>query len=178
MHRLFVALRPPAPIRARLLALMGGVSGARWQDDDQLHLTLRFVGEVDGNKAEDLALALGGIHHSPVEIVLNGVGTFDRKGKIDTLWAGASPHDSLKALHHKIDHILVRYGLAADTRAYLPHITLARLNRRSGPVEAFLATHGGLSSELFQMDWFALYESSIGHGGARYDLIARYPLSA
>jgi RNA 2',3'-cyclic 3'-phosphodiesterase len=177
MHRLFVALRPPAPIRAQLISMMGGVAGARWQDDDQLHLTLRFIGEVDGNRAEDMALALGNIHHSAVEIALNGLGTFDRKGMIDALWAGVTPHDRLASLHRKIDQALVRCGLPPDGRAYLPHITLARLNRSSGPVDHFLAQHAGLSSEAFRMDWFALYESSIGHGGARYDLIARYPLT-
>ena len=68
MHRLFVALRPPPAIRARLLAAMGGVPGARWQDDDQLHLTLRFIGEVDRPVAEDIAAALGTIHAPPLDI--------------------------------------------------------------------------------------------------------------
>mgnify|MGYP001113377463 CR=1 FL=1 len=62
-HRLFVALRPPRPIRARLIAAMHGISGARWQDDDQLHLTLRFIGEVDRHRAEDIAAALGALAH-------------------------------------------------------------------------------------------------------------------
>jgi len=51
MHRLFVAIRPPAAIRAILLGAMGGISGARWQSEDQLHLTLRFIGEVDRHRA-------------------------------------------------------------------------------------------------------------------------------
>src|SRR5687768_8380838 len=62
MHRLFVGLRPPPAIRARLLALMGGVTGARWQDDSQLHLTLRFIGEVERPRAEDIATALSNVH--------------------------------------------------------------------------------------------------------------------
>src|SRR3546814_10296472 len=65
MHRLFVAIRPPPAIRVRLLGLMHGIAGARWQDDDQLHLTLRFVGEVDRPQADDLADALGHIRFSP-----------------------------------------------------------------------------------------------------------------
>jgi RNA 2',3'-cyclic 3'-phosphodiesterase len=177
MHRLFVALRPPAPIRAKLIGLMGGIVGARWQDDDQLHLTLRFIGEVDENIAEDVATALATVQHKSIEVALNGVGLFDRKSVIDTLWAGISPNDHLASLHKKIDHVMVKCGLPAESRAYLPHITLARLNRNSGPVEDFLAQQAGLTSETFRMDWFALYESSIGHGGAHYDLIARYPLT-
>ena len=58
MRRLFVAIRPPAPIRALLLDAMGGIGGARWQSDDQLHLTLRFIGEVDRHLAGDIHAAL------------------------------------------------------------------------------------------------------------------------
>ena len=66
---------------------MGGIAGARWQDDDQLHLTLRFIGEVDRHVATDVAAALGSVRHPPFELAVSGVGTFDRKGRIDTLWA-------------------------------------------------------------------------------------------
>ena len=77
MHRLFVAIRPPRPIRERLMAAMGGISGARWQSDDQLHLTLRFIGEVDRHRAGDVHAALGAIRHPALEIALNGIGTFE-----------------------------------------------------------------------------------------------------
>ena len=81
MHRLFVAIRPPTPIRERLIASMGGISGARWQSDEQLHLTLRFIGEVDRHRADDIHAALGGIHQSPFELALNGIGVFDRRDR-------------------------------------------------------------------------------------------------
>lgn len=77
MHRLFVALRPPNAIRGRLLGAMGGVPGARWQDDAQLHLTLRYIGEVEPHAAEDVALVLGSVRHAPVELRLDGCGVFD-----------------------------------------------------------------------------------------------------
>src|SRR3546814_13338186 len=88
MHRLFVAIRPPRPVRELLLDVMGGVRGARWQSDDQLHLTLRFIGEVDRHLAEDLHAALGAIHHPRFEIALSGIGSFERRGQPETLWAG------------------------------------------------------------------------------------------
>ena len=78
MHRLFVAVRPPEAIRALLLGAMGGISGARWQTDDQLHLTLRFIGEVDRHAAGDIVAALGGIRHPSLEIAISGLGTFER----------------------------------------------------------------------------------------------------
>lgn len=179
MVRLFVALRPPPAIRDRLSDAMDGVPGVRWQDDEQLHLTLRFIGEVDRPVAEDIAAALGQVH-APVPVVrLSGVGTFDRKGRVDTLWAGVSPHDALAHLHRKVDQACVRVGLAPDPRAYRPHITLARLPGSAGrapEIEGWRAVHAGLSSEPFAMPHIVLYQSHLGHGGASYEPVMRWPL--
>jgi 2'-5' RNA ligase len=177
MHRLFVALRPPAAIRARLLDLMHGVDGARWQQDDQLHLTLRFIGEVDRHRANDIAAALGRVTAPAIDMTLSGVGMFDRRGRIDMLWAGVAPHDALASLHARVDRACLIAGVAPDSRAYLPHITLARLNRSAGPVDDFLARNAGLASPPFQIADFGLYESLMGHGGSVYHLAERYPLT-
>jgi 2'-5' RNA ligase len=179
MHRLFVALRPPPPIRAQLRVAMGGVPGARWQDDEQLHLTLRFIGEVDRRVAEDIALALAQVHASPIAVALAGVGAFDKQGRVDALWAGVAPHDMLAALHRKVDHALVRVGLMPEGRAYLPHITLARLPRSMGAgieIEHWRADHAGLDSAPFTLDHLYLFESTLGSGGARYEAIQRWVL--
>ncbi len=175
MHRLFVAIRPPAHIRERLLGVMGGVQGARWQDDGQLHLTLRFIGEVDRHRAEDIGAALGSVRHSRFEIALSGVGSFGKRGK-GALWAGVTPHDELKPLHRKVDQACLRVGIEPDNRAYHPHITLARLGRTAGPVEPFIERWAGLSSESFEVSSICLYESRLGSEGASYTAVARYPL--
>ena len=176
MHRLFVATRPPAPIRGLLLGAMGGISGARWQSDDQLHLTLRFIGEVDRHQADDIHAALGAIHHPCFEIALNGIGAFDRRGWPDAVWAGVAPHEPLKELHNKVDAALSRVGVAPDQRAFLPHITLARLKRSSGPVGNLLGQAGGLTSPPFPVDHFALFESVLTPEGAAYTIVERYRL--
>lgn len=179
MHRLFVALRPPLPIRARLGDVMGGVPGARWQDDEQLHLTLRFIGEVDGRVAKDVVLALGQVHAPSLEIALAGVGAFDKNGRVDALWAGVTPHDGLAALHRKVDHAIVRVGLPPEGRSYLPHITLARLPRSMGKgieIERWCADHASLTSAPFAIGHLYLYASTLGSGGARYEAIERWPL--
>ena len=175
MHRLFVAIRPPHDIRERLLSLMGGVQNARWQTEDQLHLTLRFIGEVDRHQAEDIAAATGSIRHAAFEIALSGVGRFGRHGK-GALWAGVTPHDELKPLHKKLDQALARVGIAPETRAYHPHITLARLGRNAGPVEPFIERWAGLSSPPFPVGNVCLYESRLGSEGATYSIVERYPL--
>ncbi|KGB58962.1 2',5' RNA ligase [Sphingopyxis sp. LC363] len=176
-HRLFVALRPPRAIREMLISAMHGVSGARWQSEEQLHLTLRFIGEVDRHRAEDIAAALGAIYAPAVTARIAGVDLFERQGRPHMLWAGVEPHEPLGALHRKVDQLLARVGVAPETRAFLPHITLARLNRGSGPVAPFLALNSDLASPPFEFGHVTLYESEMGHGGSRYHPVARYPLA-
>jgi RNA 2',3'-cyclic 3'-phosphodiesterase len=175
-HRLFVALRPPYPIRERLIAAMHGISGARWQDDEQLHLTLRFIGEVDHHRAEDIAAALGSLYAPAIEARVAGVSLFERQGRPHMVWAGVEPAEPLAALHRKVDQLLARVGVASETRAFVPHITLARLNRGSGPVAPFLALASDLATPAFNFGHVTLYESEMGHGGSRYHPVARYPL--
>ena len=176
MHRLFVAFRPPAPIRSQLIGLMGGIAGARWQKDAQLHLTLRYIGPVERQVAEDVAIALSAVQAKPFEIALSAVGSFEHKGRIEAIWAGVSPRDPLAALHRKIDHALVRAGLETEHRAYAPHITLARFGRVHDQVDGFLGENAALTSQPFMVDGFALYESHIGKDGAHYEAIAHYEL--
>lgn len=179
MHRLFVALRPPPPIRALLLALADGVAGARWQDDEQLHLTLRYIGEVERPVAEDVAAALSRVASPAPRMRLSAVGRFAGHG--GALWAGVAPRDALSHLHRKVDQACVAAGLPPEQRAYLPHITLARLPRSlmgSPAIDNWLALHAALSSGAWTAGHLVLYESHLGRDGARYDAVARWPLAA
>ncbi len=173
MHRLFVALRPPAPLRQRLIAAMGGIPGARWQRDDQLHLTLRFIGEVDRHTGEDIAAALGAVHFPRFSLALDGIGQFDRKGRIDSLWAGVTPHDEVTRLHAKVTQALARVGIAPEQRAYLPHITIARFCRAAAPTAV---PAGALHTDPHEMPEFCLYESVLAQEGAAYMVVERYSL--
>ena len=176
MHRLFVAIRPPVKVRTQILSIMGGVMTARWQDDDQLHLTLRFIGPVDTRTGEDVAAALATVRAAPVEVAIAGVGIFDRKGRVESLWAGVRNAEPLVALHRKIDRALVSTGLAPERRAYKPHITLARFGRQGSDVGAFLAQHGGLALPPFTATAFHLFESETHADGADYTIIESYRL--
>jgi 2'-5' RNA ligase len=177
MHRLFVAVRPPRQIREILLGAMGGISGARWQSDDQLHLTLRFIGKVDRHGAGDVHAALGAIHQARFEVALSGVGAFEKNGTPDAVWAGVTPQEPLKELHKKIDAALGRVGIAPERRAFVPHFTLARLKPTSGSVGNFLEQAGPLSSSPFTVDAFVLFESDLTNERAVYTVIDRYPLT-
>lgn len=158
-----------------LLACMGGVAGARWQRDDQLHLTLRFVGEVDRHAARDIVAALGGVRHPGFDLALGAPGVFDRRGRIDSLWIGVTPIPPVAALHHKVDAALRRAGVPPDTRAYRPHITIARFGREQVDAAGF-APASPVAGATFAVDAFALYESTLGHDGADYRIVERFPL--
>jgi 2'-5' RNA ligase len=172
MHRLFVALELPVTMRDVLLGAMGGVAGARWQRDDQLHLTLRFIGEVDRHRATDIAAALDGVRVEPLALGLAAPGSFDRRGRVDTLWVGVSPAEGVAALAQRINQALLRVGVLAETRAFVPHRTTARLPRSAGSISGFPAQP--LPSTVFRITGFALWESRLGHAGADYTVIERY----
>jgi len=176
MHRLFVAATPPAAIRAALVASMGGVPGARWQSDTQLHITLRFIGEVDRHRAEDVAVALGHVRHPAITPQLGACGSFDRQGRIDTLWVGTQPRDCVASLHDAVDRALAQAGVSADARAFLPHITLARFPRSAAPTAEVAQQISIAPLPPFVINRITLFESRLGAEGASYEAIARYPL--
>src|SRR6476469_4776680 len=174
MHRLFVAIRPPEDIRNLLLDAMDDSPDFRWQDDEQLHLTLRFVGEVDHPVAQDLADGLGRIHADEFQLRISGVGRFEQRSS-GALWAGVEPKAPLAALAAKIERTCQQVGLAPERRAFHPHITIARWKgRRSREVGDFIERHGGLSSALFDVTQFSLFESRLSRHGAQYEEIATY----
>ena len=124
--------------------LQGGVPGAQWQPVENLHLTLRFIGEVDEPTARDIDQMLGGLREKAFDLSLRGVGEFGGRDP-HALWAGVAPAPALMHLVAKIESALQRMGLPAETRKYAPHVTLARL--RDVPivkVRDFLAAQRGV----------------------------------
>lgn len=177
-HRLFVALRPPPAVRDALIDLMEGERDIRWQDDDQLHLTLRYIGEVDRHDADAIAAALGRIVFAPFPVSLTGTGTFARKGKVHTLYAGVTPSAALAALQSKIERTCVRAGLEPEQRKFAPHVTIARLNRSSGDLRSFLGHTAGFAAGPWACDAFHLYESHLAPGGPLYERAASFPATS
>lgn len=177
MHRLFVGIRPPADIRDRLIDTMEAVEDARWQGEDQLHLTLRFIGEVDTPCANDLAAALARIEMPDFTLALDGVGHFERKGVPRAIWAGLSDSPELRRLRAKVERACQEAGLEPETRRFHPHVTLARLGRSSGDIVEWTARNARLSSEPFPVEAFILFESELTRQGSVYRAVSRYPLA-
>ena len=174
MHRLFVAIRPPEDIRDLLIDAMDDSADFRWQDEEQLHLTLRFVGEVERPVADDLAAALGRVRAEPFVLRVNGVGRFEQRNS-GALWAGVEPKGPLAALAAKVERICQSVGLEPERRAYHPHITIARWKgHRTRELRDFLERNRGLRSDPFEVDRFMLFESRLSRHGAHYEVVAEY----
>lgn len=177
MHRLFVAIRPPGDIRDLLIDAMGDSPDLRWVGDDNLHVTLRFIGEVERPLADDIAAALSRIRSERFDVRATGVGVFERRNG-GASWAGVQPKEPVAALAAKVERACVAAGLQPERRAFHPHITLARWNRReAAAAEAFLERNRALATPPFAVDRFILYESHLSRHGPHYEEVAEYPLA-
>jgi 2'-5' RNA ligase len=174
--RLFVALSIPDDVAQELMPLQGGVSGARWQNRDQLHLTLRFIGEVNGGDVRALNDALAGIDAPAFDLQLHAVGQFGNK-QPHSLWAGVRPNELLNHLQRKVDAAIRRVGVPADAHKFTPHVTLARLRHPGNDkVIEWLTRHALATSAEFPVGGFHLYSSKLTSDGSIYRVEQDYPL--
>ena len=175
--RLFVALSIPDSVAQALMLLQGGVPGARWQTREQLHLTLRFIGEVEGRDAAMLDDALASIEAPAFSIQLHGVGQFGNK-QPHSLWAAARRSDLLEHLQRKVDTAIRRVGQPQDAHKFMPHVTLARLRHPDlEKVRQWLTDHALFTSNEFPVESFCLYSSKLTSDGSIYRVEQEYPLS-
>ncbi|MEM6666044.1 MAG: RNA 2',3'-cyclic phosphodiesterase [Pseudomonadota bacterium] len=176
MPRLFVALALPDAVRTRLSFLRGGLPGARWIDPENFHITLRFIGDVDGDVAEDAAAALTRVDAEPFPLTLTGLGSFGH-GRPHSIWAGVDPSTPLVALQDSIERTLQHAGLAPDPRKFTPHVTLARLRGvRPDEVARYLEEQGGVDGGTVHVSRFVLFSSRDSRGGGPYIPEVTYPL--
>ena len=178
MHRLFVAIRPPEPIRDLLIDAMDDSADFRWQDDEQLHLTLRFIGEVDRPLAEDLAArARPGSARRSFTLRIAGTGRFEQRSSRRSCGPASSRRRRSPRSPPRSSAPAVGVGLEPERRAFHPHITLARWKgRRTREVADFLERTRGLASDPFEVDRFILFESRLSRHGAHYEEVASYGL--
>ena len=175
--RVFVAVPLPTHIRAALAHLAGGIAGIRWIDSENMHITLRFAGEINRAEVDDLHLELADIRFPEFEIGLRGIGTFEHRGHVRMLWAGFDDPSTLIALRDRVEAAAVRSGLQPDSRKYKPHITLCRFKPNSMPdIGPYLEMNNTFSTPPFPVEQIALFRSHLGNGGARYEILNAYPL--
>lgn len=178
--RLFVALALPDDIRWQLRLICGGLAGAgRWVPPENFHITLRFLGEVDGRDAHFVDAALAGIRAPQFPLRLKGVGAFTSGQRVKAVYAGVEKQPALQHLHDKVESAVVRAGLAPDGQKYTPHVTLTR--PKDAPLtklQHYLAEHSLFKSDVFDVTHFTLYASEMGSEQAVYTALRSYALSA
>jgi 2'-5' RNA ligase len=166
--RLFVAIPVPDAVAEGLLLIQSGVPGARWQTREQFHLTLRFIGEVDGRDADAIHDALSSVSAPGFTLTLKGVGEFGGKNP-RALWAGIASSDALLHLQRKVETALQRIGIEAEPRKFTPHVSLARLKATPrGRVMDYIVDHALYASAPFAVSAFLLYSSHLSANGSLY----------
>lgn len=175
--RLFVGIALPDEVRGDLARICGGLPGAWWVAPESLHLTLRFIGDVDRGGAEDIDALLTGIDAPAFEMSLSGLGTWGNEARQRALWVAVPGNPALEHLRAKVESAVGRAGYKAERRKFMAHVTIARL--KGVPVDRiadFCALHGALASGPFAVDSFVVFRSHLGAEGARYEPLADYPL--
>ena len=177
--RLFVALDLPSSLRTRLSWLAGGLPGARWVPPENYHVTLRFIGELPGFRAEEVDTALAALRAPSFVLQLAGVGTFEKGSRVNSLWVGVERNPLLDHLQSKVETALQRAGLERERRRFAPHVTLARMDGvPEAKVAAWVQGHNLFRSEPVEVDHFTLFSSRLGKEQAVYAPEVEYPLQA
>ena len=179
MMRLFVGLSVPDAVAQSLMLIQAGVPGARWQSREQLHLTLAFIGEVDGQIGRMIDDALAGIHAPAFSLQLHGTGQFGegKRARSHALWAGVRREPALEHLQRKVDSAIRRVGLPDEAHKFTPHVTVARMRHpEPAKVVEWLTHHALYTSAEFEVGAFHLYSSLLTSDGSIYRIEQSYPL--
>lgn len=175
MIRLFVGIGFEDDLAARMAGLQHGLPGARWVEPANLHLTLRFIGEVDEDLAEEIHHNLAAIALPPFSLTLSGLGLFGDRHQAHTLWIGAEKSEALSALAARVDGAVVQAGGKPEPRKFNPHVTLARLKDcPPSRLQAFMDGTGHFREDMIAVNAFTLFRSTLGRQGAQYDALEHY----
>ncbi|MBR0716970.1 RNA 2',3'-cyclic phosphodiesterase [Bradyrhizobium liaoningense] len=178
MPRLFTGLEIPAEIGQSLSNLRGGLPGARWIDPENYHVTLRFIGDIDGASANEIASMLFRVDRKPFEVKVQGLTSFGGR-KPRAVVATIAPSKPLMELQAELERMMQRIGLNPEGRKFIPHVTLARLHDASDQdVADYLSLRGYFPSKVFTAERFVLFSSRASTGGGPYVVEDSYELCA
>ena len=178
MPRLFTGLEIPAEVGQTLSNLRGGLPGARWIDPENYHVTLRFIGDIDGVSANEIASMLFRVDRKPFEVKVQGLTSFGGR-KPRAVVATIAPSKPLMELQAELERMMQRIGLDPEGRKFTPHVTLARLYDASDrDVADYLSLRGYFPSKVFTAERFVLFSSRASTGGGPYVVEDSYELCA
>lgn len=165
--RLFVAISLPVQLLAVIDALNPRLPGVRWTKPGNLHLTLGFLGNVAEDALCRLEQELSRVSAPAFDLEMRGVGTFGGR-RPEVLWAGVGQgREALMLLHSQAGEAICAAGLAGESKAYHPHVTLARLRDvKASVIEPFLQRHADDVFGTFSVTSVELYSSVLRPEGA------------
>lgn len=186
-YRTFIAIEFPHEIRERVVAHIDRLRqalpdvSASWNREDNLHLTLKFLGNVPVTKIEELSRAAAATTSriEPFRITVGGAGTFPARGKPSVLWIGIEePETTLSRLHGQLESNCARVGFAHEARAFHPHLTIARLRRPNGARElADLHRRLGFAPQTFEVREIVGFKSELLPKGAQHTALFSHQLT-
>jgi 2'-5' RNA ligase len=177
--RLFLALELPEPARDAILELGSGVPGAYWCEEDQLHLTLRFLGDADGLRREALVRGLERTRLERFHLVLKGIGFFPLRGTPESLWLGVERNPVLDGVQSRVDAAATRAGFEKDRHKWSPHVTIARLDEApESRLVRFATEHALFRVGPFEVDRLTLFSSHRRIWGSEYKREQVFPLAS
>jgi 2'-5' RNA ligase len=178
-ERLFLALTLPAAVRDVLAGMATPLPGVTWTRPGQLHVTLRFLGDVSEEIVEPMSARLAEIRVEPFILPLEGLGTFPPNRPPRVLWIGVGAgHPRLFQLRQRIDDALLASGLQLDVRTFHPHVTLARCaETAAAAIGHWLHDHRETTAPPFRVEAFDLYASRLEPAGAVHTLKRHFPLA-
>ncbi len=182
--RLFVALDLGESVRAAILAfcekLRRALPAARWVRPEGIHVTLKFIGEVEEDRVAPIQSALEKIHSAaPVEMIFRGTGFFPNERRPRVFWVGIDASPKLPQIASEIEARLEPFGIARETREFRPHLTLARFDdfRSIEKLHAPLRESGAQEFGAVKTSDMHLYQSKLGPNGAQYTRLATFHFS-
>ena len=176
MCRTFIAIQFPDHVADQLCSLPQDLLMAKWVPEDNLHLTLEFLGELNSREIDDLMLTLGRLMHEPITMRFSGLGVFG-DDRPRTLYANPVDAGPLIDLQMRVQAAVKRAGLQCKRRKYKPHTTVAKISRTPSYMTGeYLEREGAFRTEPFQIHEFSLLESQLGNEVPVYSPIAIFPM--
>ncbi|MDX1617301.1 MAG: RNA 2',3'-cyclic phosphodiesterase [Balneolaceae bacterium] len=175
--RLFTAIDLPDTVKDRLNEIQDPGLGIRWTAPEAMHLTLRFIGDVDSETRDDLIARMSELERSSFSFTIRDIGYFPPRKHPNIVWVGIEESNPLMELQSRIESACRRAGLEPDERPFTPHITIGRVKgARKNEVLSFINNHKKLRIEEIPVEEFILYESTLKPDGAVHTPLRRFSL--
>lgn len=173
--RIFIAVPLSESVKKQLQKLQVPADYVRWQSPEQMHITLKFLGELSDDEVSGLKQALTGISMTSFNLKVQQIGMFTRNDIPQVIWVGVAPDEQITQLYKAVEARCASLGFETDKRPFLPHITLGRVKRniQRKQVKNLLDNTEPVS---FSVDSFGIYKSELHPDGAIHTLLKKFPL--